>query len=103
VIHGDECLTPARWCAYTAKADGKPVTAELFDDPANPRYPARMFTMHTPFAYLSATRNEWKEPIAVKAGQPLDLRYGIAVWDGEPDRAKMETLYARWSKLGGEP
>ena len=86
VVRGDERLTPVKWCAYTAKADGKPVTVAVFDHPKNPRYPAKMFTMTKPFAYLSATGNEWKEPITIKAGEPLNLRYGVAVWDGEVDK-----------------
>ncbi|MBU4273078.1 MAG: PmoA family protein [Planctomycetes bacterium] len=96
VVKGDKQLPPVAWCAFTAKADGKPVTVALFDHPSNPRHPARMFTMSTPFAYLSATLNLWKEPLAVKAGRPLDLRYGIALWDGEADKATVEKLYQRW-------
>jgi hypothetical protein len=99
VVRGDERLTPVKWCAYTAKADGKPVTVAVFDHPKNLRYPAKMFTMTQPFAYLSATRNEWKEPITIKAGAPLDLRYAIAVWDGEVDKPVVEKLYQRWLEL----
>ena len=98
-VRGDEKLTPARWCAYTAKADGKPVTVAMFDHPANVRHPALMFTMTQPFAYLSATLNEWKEPLVVKAGHPLNLCYGVALWDGEADKAAVEKLYQRWLKL----
>ena len=36
VVRGDERLTPAKWCAYTAKADGKPVTVAIFDHPEEP-------------------------------------------------------------------
>lgn len=99
VVRGDERLTPAKWCAYTAKADGRPVTIALFDHPDNLRHPARMFTMSKPFAYLSATMNEWKEPVVVKAGEPLELRYAAALWDGEVDKAAVERLYRRWLKL----
>ena len=99
IVHGDERLTRTKWCAYTAKADGKPVTVALFDHPSNLRHPATMFTMNTPFAYLSATMNEWKEPITVKAGCPLNLCYGVALWDGEVDKATVEQLYQRWLKL----
>ena len=45
VIGGDQRLTPTKWCAYTAKADGKPVTVAIFDHPANLRHPAKLFTM----------------------------------------------------------
>jgi hypothetical protein len=99
IVRGDERLTSVKWCALTAKADGKPVTVAIFDHPKNLRYPAKMFTMSTPFAYLSATRNEWKEPITIKAGKPLDLRYGVAVWDGEVDKKTVEKLYNRWLQL----
>ena len=95
-VRGTEQLTPVKWCAYTAKADGRQVTVALFDHPGNLRHPARMFTMSKPFAYLSATMNEWKEPVIVKAGDPLKLCYGVAVWDGEADKAAVEALYQKW-------
>lgn len=94
-------LTGVKWCAYTAKANGKPVTVAIFDHPFNLRHPAKMFSMTTPFAYLSATLNAWKEPITLKAGEPLDLRYGVALWDGEVDKARVEHLYRRWRLLAG--
>jgi hypothetical protein len=102
IVRGDERVTPTRWCAYTAKADGKTVTVAIFDHPKNCRHPARMFTMNTPFAYLSATCNVWKEPITIKAGKPLDLRYGVAVWDGAVDKKTVEKLYQRWLKLSSD-
>ena len=92
VVRGEERLTVAKWCAYT---DGKTTTA-LFDHPDNARHPSRMFTMAAPFAYLSATLNLWKEPFTLK--EPLDLRYGVAVWDGETLAKEIEQLYSRWLK-----
>jgi hypothetical protein len=98
VIRGSERLVSAKWAAYTAKADGKPVTVAIFDHPKNPRHPNKIFTMSPPFAYLSATLNLWKQPMELKAGQDLDLRYGVAVWDGETPAEAIEALYARWAK-----
>ncbi len=98
VVRGDERLTPGPWCAYTAQADGKTVTAAMFDDPRNPR-PALWFTMQTPFAYLSATVNTWKEPLELTAGQGAELRYGVALWDGEPSAEQIEALCRRWLLL----
>ncbi len=97
VVRGSERLTPARWCAYTSSVDGKPVTVAMFDDPEN-RRPALFFTMR-PFAYLSATLNLWKEPMAVKAGSPVELCYGVAVWDGHVDSKQIEAVYEKWLKL----
>jgi hypothetical protein len=96
ILPGGQRLTPAKWYAYTANADGKPVTAAMFDHPANLRYPAKFFTMTQPFAYLSATLDAAKQPISVKAGKLLELCYGVALWDGQVDKATVEKLYRRW-------
>jgi hypothetical protein len=101
IVRRDERVTPTRWSAYTAPAGDKPVTVAVFDHPDNPRHPAQFFTMRQHFAYLSATLNLWKEPMELKAGEPLVLRYGVAVWDGETGPAKVETLYQRW--VGAKP
>ena len=100
-IRRGEKLTPARWCAYRSKAEGKPVTAAIFDSPGNPRHPNKFFTMR-PFAYLAATLNLWKEPLTLKAGEPLVLTYGVAVWDGHIDSAEIENMYRRWLKIEKE-
>jgi hypothetical protein len=97
MVQGTEHLTVARWAAYTAKADGKPVTVAVFDSPTNVR-PATMFSLQSPFAYLSATLNQSKQPMTVN-DRPLDLCYGIAVWDGEAGSSQIESLYQRWTKL----
>lgn len=99
VVRGTERLTNAAWCAYTAEVEGKPVTFALFDHPANLRHPSRMFTMAAKFAYLAATLNLWKEPYTLEAARPLDLRYGVALWDGRIDAAAIDALYRQWLRL----
>ena len=99
LVRGDERLTRATWCAYTADADGKPVTVAMFDDPKNIRHPAWWFTMQTAFAYLSATMNLHREPLEMLPGKPLPLRYGIAVWDGRQDKETIENMYRKWLQL----
>ncbi len=98
VAVGESQVTPARWCAYSARADGKPVTVALFAHPRNPR-PTHFFSMSAPFAYLGATLNLWKEPLELKAGAPLDLRYGVAVWDGDTPESEVEKMCHTWIKL----
>lgn len=88
------------WCAYTAKADGKPVTVAMFDLPTNPRHPATWFTMDQGFAYLSATLNLSKQPLKIEADKPLVLRYAVALWDGEVDKAKIDELYRHIVEAG---
>jgi len=98
IVRGSERLSRAKWCAYTAAADGKPVTVAVFDHSQNVRHPAAMFTMDAPFAYLSATMNLWKEPMTLSADKPLSLCYGVAVWDGPVESAAVEQLYHQWVK-----
>lgn len=97
VVRGSERLVPAKWCAYTAKAAGKPVTVAIFDHPSNPRHPNKMFTMTQPFAYLSATLNLWKEPLVLKAGETLKLKYAVALWDGKTSPEQVQSLYDDWA------
>ncbi|MCB9766569.1 MAG: PmoA family protein [Candidatus Omnitrophica bacterium] len=87
----------SKWCAYTAKADGKPVTIAVFDDPKNPRSPANWYTMDDPFAYLTATLALDTEPLVMK--ENLLLRYGVALWDGEASSDEVEALYQKWLRL----
>ena len=96
VFRGDERLLRSKWCAYTANADGKPVTVAMFDHPKNPRHPATFFTMTKPFAYLSATLNLHKEPLKVVSDKPLVLRYAVAVWDGKVENEMIDELYQHW-------
>ncbi|MGO9112535.1 MAG: DUF6807 family protein [Thermoguttaceae bacterium] len=99
VVAGSERLVAASWCAYTAKADGKPVTVAIFDHPSNPRHPNKIFTMSPPFAYLSATLNLWKEPLLLKAGTKLKLSYAVAAWDGGTSAEEVDSLYEKWSNV----
>jgi len=87
------------WCAYSAAADGKPVTVAMFDLPGNARHPATWFTMDQGFAYMAATLNLAKEPLKIQSGKPLVLRYAVAVWDGKVEKAKIDQLYQRLVKL----
>jgi hypothetical protein len=96
IVRGSERLVTARWCAYTANADGKPVTVAIFDHPSNPRHPNKLFTMSPPFAYLSATLNLWKEPLVLKANSKLKLSYAVAVWDGKTSAEQIDSLYENW-------
>lgn len=99
LVRGTERVTPAKWAAYTAPAAGKKVTIAIFDHPQNARHPAGMFTMLQHFSYLSATFNVWKTPLTLTAGQALDLRWGVAAWDGEIGKEQIESLYQRWLRL----
>jgi len=95
-VRGDERLTRANWCAITAEAGGKPVTIAMFCHPDNVRHPTHWFTMARPFAYLSATMNLHREPLKIESGEPLELQYAVALWDGRVENGKIDRLYDRW-------
>ncbi len=100
VFRGDERLVRAKWCAYAAKAEGKPVTVAMFDHPENTRHPATFFTMTKPFAYLSATLNLHEYEIDIRALSRFPaLRYGVAVWDGHVTKDHIDRTYDLWRDL----
>jgi len=101
VVRGDERLIRSRWCAFTASADGRPVTVAMLDHPKNQRR-VTWFTMTKPFAYLSATLNLHKEPLKLTSDTLLVLRYGVALWDGRVKSDQIEQLYQRWAAWPGE-
>ncbi len=96
LVRGDEYVTPADWCAYTARTEGKEVTVALFSSPANPRHPTHWFTMTQPFAFMGATLNLWKQPMTLDKGATLNLCYGVAAWDGAATAEQIGRMYQRW-------
>ncbi len=98
-VRGTEKVTPDKWCAYVTSVDDKPVTVAMFSVPSNFRHPTYWFTMTAPFAYISATLNLYREPHVLKPGSPLDLTYGVAVFDGKQDNQEIERIYGKWLKI----
>lgn len=96
VVRGSEKLTRATWCAIHAQADGEPVTIAMFDHPDNPRHPATWFTMNDPFAYITATLDLEREKMTISRDKPLRVKYGVAAWDGDTDKAVIEQAYQSW-------
>jgi hypothetical protein len=99
-VRGTEYVVPAAWCAYTAPVDGEPVTIAMFCHKDNVRHPTKWFTMTKHFAYLAATLNLWKEPLTLTADKPLNLHYGVVLWDGKIPKDAVQQAYDAWSKLG---
>ena len=95
-VRGTEFLTRASWAAYHARSEGKDVTVAMFDAPENPRYPAHWFTMYSPFAFLSATRNTYRVPLEIKPGERAGFRYAVAVFDGHATTQDIKRVYRLW-------
>ncbi|MFB0552512.1 MAG: PmoA family protein [Phycisphaerae bacterium] len=96
IVRGDERLVRAKWCSYSAKANGKPVMVAMFGHPDNLRHPTQWFTMTKPFAYLSATLNLHRESLTISSDKPLVLRYAVAVWDNQVENKQIENVYNWW-------
>jgi hypothetical protein len=97
-VRGTEQVVIADWCAYTAPVDGKPVTVAMFGHPDGTRHPPAWFTMTSGFAYISATLNLSKEPLAITSDEPLDLFYAVVIWDGKVERDRIQAAYDGWIK-----
>lgn len=98
IFRGEERLVRSNWCAYTAQAGGRDVTVAMFDHPDNPRHPATWFTMAKPFAYLSATLGLHETPLEIVQGEPLELKYAVALWDRVAGPEEIDSLYRELSK-----
>jgi hypothetical protein len=99
VVRGDERVTQASWAAYTAKLNHEdPATAVIFSHPDNFR-PMHAFTMgdnSAAFAFLSATLNLYRESYEWENDDKLKLRWGIAMFDGDPSQEAIEAAYGDW-------
>ena len=51
------------------------------------------------FTYLSATLDLQKEEMTISRDKPLQVKYGVAAWDGHVDKADIERAYQAWLAL----
>jgi hypothetical protein len=87
----------AKWTAYSGPLGRSRVaTVAIFGDPKSPPL---WFTLGEPFAYLAATLGLDRKPLRLPANGRLELRYGLAVWDTNPEPTQIQALYDRWQAL----
>jgi hypothetical protein len=80
----------ANWCSYSGRVDGKRAGLLLMPDPANPLgswYHARDYGLlvANPFGRRAFTGRELSR-VVVEQGETLRFRFGVLVFDGEPER-----------------
>jgi hypothetical protein len=85
-------LSAHPWGSVFFDQPGQPATVVLFGHPSNARGNPVLFTMKTPFAYLSATQGLDREPLVYRRGDTFALRYLVALY---PERKPPEALDAR--------
>ena len=87
----------ARWTAYSGSLGlGRLATVTVFGDA---KTPPRWFTLDEPFAYLAATLGLDRKPVRLVGNSRLELRYGLAVWNTNPEPTQIQALYDRWQAL----
>jgi hypothetical protein len=96
---------PARWVKYTASANGKRAGVAVFDHPSNVRHPtgwhARGYSLcaANPFALGSFSKDKKVDgSYRLPAGKALDLRYLVAIYDGELSPEDADGMFARFAK-----
>ncbi len=95
IFRGEERLAPAKWCSYVVDSGDHPVTVAMFDGPDNYR-PVTWFNMVNSFAYLSATMLYHEKPFKITQDNPVNLTYGVAVWDGVIKTEAISAAYQSW-------
>jgi len=92
------------WLAIegTAAATGAPAGVVILDHPDNPRWPTPWYASTRADTYGEGWANFvnaaflWDEPLEVRAGVPLLLRYRVLVHDGAWTTERIEAERARW-------
>src|SRR5215831_13516952 len=96
---------PVCWVKHTATVVSKRAGVAMFGYPCNLRHPtgwpARCYSLCSanPFAAGPFTKDKSKEGgYTISAGQTLELRYLVAIYDGELMRATVDQVFARVAK-----
>lgn len=94
---------PADWCAYSGTVDGHKVGVALMPHPQNFRrswFHARDYgvLVANPFGRNAFTKGE-KSRVVVRSGESLRLRFGVFVYNDEPD---LRAAYEEYLKLAAE-
>ncbi|MCX6550464.1 MAG: PmoA family protein [Acidobacteria bacterium] len=88
---------PARWVDFYGPAKGGPVAGiAVFDHPANPRHPTAWY-LNEGHPYFSPALI-YQEPMTLKAGATLRLRYRVLVHDGQGDKTKLDAEFKDYAK-----
>jgi type 1 glutamine amidotransferase len=82
---------------YSGLVDGAPAGIAIVDHPSNPRSPTPWYVISSPgFSWFTPALLCY-EPLALRAGETLVLRYRVLVHDGRWDAARLKTEAARFA------
>jgi hypothetical protein len=89
---------PHRWCDLSGQRDGAPDRfggVAFLDHLENPRHPVPMYARTRPLDNFMNAALLFHEPLALKEGEELRLRYRVLLHNG---RLTAETLNGRWEE-----
>jgi hypothetical protein len=84
---------PARWVDYSGRVTNASTGGiTLFDHPENPGYPSPFHVRNDGWMGICLSLNT---PVVVQPGMPLQLRYGLWMHDGIPEKSAIEPVAVR--------
>jgi hypothetical protein len=93
---GDRYRGRAAAMDYNGLIDGHAVGLAFLDHPTNPRHPTPWYAIRSPeMSYINASLLS-DEPLVLKAGQSMTLRYRLIV---HPDRWDAQHLAVAWQRF----
>jgi hypothetical protein len=93
---GDRHRSRAAAMDYNGLIDGHAAGLAFLDHPTNPRHPTSWYAIRSPeMSYINASLLS-DEPLVLKAGQSMTLRYRLIV---HPDRWDARRLAAAWQRF----
>jgi hypothetical protein len=98
--------TPSAWHAFSGPIDGGPKRkggCALMDHPNNLRYPAPTYTIHEEeaFSFLQYAFL-YDEPYLLQPGEPLHLRYRVAIFDGDVNADNLQKWFDSFALVSSE-
>jgi len=87
---------PARWTDFFGPTKTGPVAGiAVFDHPANPRHPTRWY-LNEEHPYFSPALI-YQQPITLKPGATMRLRYRVLVHESRPEKNKFEAEFKNFA------
>lgn len=87
-----------KWEAVRFDVPGHAATLALFGHPSNAGGDAYYFSMHSPFAYLSATQKLESKPLTYPSGARFQLKYLITLYPEIKTAEALEQRMQQWRK-----
>lgn len=82
---------------YSGTRGNQPAGIAVLDHPSNPRHPADWYLIKTEMSYINAALLS-KQPLVLKPGELLTLRYRVIVHPGRWDSMQLQKEYQKFAQ-----